>query len=207
MTNNKGKLTLETWSIERVLATLNSDNPRIITSKQLQDLRNNIREFGLVLPVVINIRTNRLVGGHQRVKAAQLEGLSEIQVSLVDLSEEDELLLSLALNKISGKWDYQVLEEVLTELAQTDAIGASGFSESELIDIMADYEEEPEESFEEFAQRFSARRSQDYVVFRSSKLIFSCAKQQYEALVKRLYEDVGVDDVAASIRFFQLIGL
>ncbi|MEH1780872.1 MAG: ParB N-terminal domain-containing protein [Nostoc sp.] len=200
-------MAVETWGIEKAINSLTKNNPRIITTKQLTDLRNGIKQFGLLLPPIINKRTGNVVAGHQRIRAAQLEGLTEIEVNIVDLDEKAEARLGLALNRINGKWDYQILEEVLAELSSTEAIAFSGFSESDLVEIMSDYEEPYEESFESFAERFSTKRTTEFVAFRSAKVFFTCSKQGYEVLIQRLYAEVGVDDVAAGVRFFKLIGL
>ena len=197
----------ETWDIQKVVECFHEKNPRTITSRQLENLRNGIKEFGFLLPVVVNVRTNKLIGGHQRVKAAQLEGVKEIEVNVVDIDPKGEMRLMLALNKIDGKWDYQLLEEALSELSQTEAIAFSGFSESDLVEIMSDSDNQDPESFEEFAERFSSRKSNDFVAFRSANVFFTCSKTAYEALIQKLYSEVGVDDIAASFKFFQMIGL
>ncbi|WP_099065935.1 ParB N-terminal domain-containing protein [Nostoc linckia] len=200
-------MVIETWEIERAVNALTKNNPGIITAKQLSDLRNGIKQFGLLLPPIFNKRTGNIVGGHQRIRAAQAEGLTEIEVNVVDFEEKAEARLGLALNRINGKWDYQILEEVLAELSTSEAIAFSGFSESDLVEIMSDYEEPFEESFESFAERFSTKRTTEFVAFRSAKVFFTCSKQGYEALIQRLYAEVGVDDIAAGARFFKLIGL
>ena len=44
-------------------------NPRELTAKQHQDLKDSITRFGLVDPLIVNTnkkRKNILVGGHQR---------------------------------------------------------------------------------------------------------------------------------------------
>jgi hypothetical protein len=200
-------MVLETWTIDKAVNALTKNNPRIITTKQLTDLRSGIKKFGLLLPPIVNKQTGNVVGGHQRIRAAQLEGLTEIEVNVVDIDEKAETRLGLALNRITGKWDYQVLEEVLGELSSSEAIAFSGFSESDLVEIMSDYEEPFNESFESFAERFSTKRTAEFVAFRSAKVFFTCSKLGYEALIQRLYAEVGVDDIAAGARFFKLIGL
>lgn len=46
-----------------------------------------------------------MIGGHQRLKVLAATGAVEVDVSVVQLSLEDEKALNLALNKISGQWD------------------------------------------------------------------------------------------------------
>ena len=43
-------------------------NPRKITDKQLDMLAKSMREFGDLSGIVLNVKTGRLIGGHQRVK-------------------------------------------------------------------------------------------------------------------------------------------
>lgn len=105
---------------------------------EYEALARSVREFGLVEPLVWNRRTGRLVGGHQRLRVLRDAGVTEAEVSVVDLDEEREKLLNLALNRIQGDWDQDKLREILAEL---DAAGAdldlSGFSEREVEEILA----------------------------------------------------------------------
>ena len=46
-------------------------NPRELTEKQFKDLQESINRFGIVDPIIINVkgeRKNVIVGGHQRIK-------------------------------------------------------------------------------------------------------------------------------------------
>lgn len=65
-------MVLETWTIDKAVNALTKNNPRIITTKQLTDLRAGIKQFGLLLPPIVNKQTGNVVGGHQRIRAAQL---------------------------------------------------------------------------------------------------------------------------------------
>ena len=49
-------------------------NPRTISDHDLAALGRSMTSFGVVEPVVVNARTDRIVGGHQRVKAAAAGG-------------------------------------------------------------------------------------------------------------------------------------
>jgi hypothetical protein len=201
------KFKVEVWPIEQVKTTTAAYNPRVITERLLVSLSEVIGEFGFLLPCVINKRTNRMVGGHQRVKAAEMQGLTALPIHLIDVDEAQEKALNLALNKIEGKWDYGLLEEALTAVSEADLLSLSGFSETDLVEIMSGQDGEFSETFEQFAGRFAGRKSQDHVAFRSPLVAFTCTKSAYEALVHRLYSKVGVDDIKASVEFFTLIGL
>ena len=106
-----------------------SYNPRIIDDDELKKLMNSIETFGLVDPIIINNKTNTIIGGHQRydilyefhkdkpLYKINLGGISWIfGDDIKELSELEEKALNIALNKISGDWDTEKLEELLEEL-------------------------------------------------------------------------------------------
>ncbi len=113
-------------------------NPRRISDHDLAALRRSMRFFGVVEPIVVNKRTGRIVGGHQRVKAAEAEGIETLPVVSVDLDEPSEKQLNLALNRISGTWDEEALAKVLSELQLAGAdMGLTGFQEGEIEKYLA----------------------------------------------------------------------
>lgn len=101
-------------------------NPREISSSALDGLGASIDRFGLVQPVVFNRRTQRIVGGHQRVKAMEAKGITQTDVVVVDVPEEEEKAMNLALNspQISGSFTagaLPLLEEVSLSLPELAA--------------------------------------------------------------------------------------
>lgn len=101
---------------------------------EYEKLKRSIEHFGYVEPVIINDRTGFVVGGHQRVKVLKDLGYTEIEVVHVDLDDTNEKALNVALNKISGDWDAEKLEDLLRELnVDTDLdVMLTGFDTSEL---------------------------------------------------------------------------
>ena len=83
-------------------------NPRRMTNKQYEDLRNSLEKFGLVDPIIINA-DNTVVGGHQRLKIMRELGAELVPVVRVNLSKEDEKELNIRLNKNTGEFDLDVL--------------------------------------------------------------------------------------------------
>jgi 3'-phosphoadenosine 5'-phosphosulfate sulfotransferase (PAPS reductase)/FAD synthetase len=81
-------------------------NPRKITDAALKGLGKSIGKFDLVQPIVWNQRTNRIVGGHQRVKAMLAMGRTEADVRVVDLNEAEEKALNLTLNNPAITGDF-----------------------------------------------------------------------------------------------------
>jgi hypothetical protein len=198
----------ESWSIEQALSKVNPNNPRTITEKNLKHLRDGLRQHGFLIPILYNQTTDQLVSGQSRLAAAQFEEITEIPVVILQLSEEDEIQLSLALNKIEGEWDYALLEEALERLAETDKLVMSGFTEADMVDIFAQQDVEYDEDFTDFAERMiSSSTTLPVVKFRSLKVQFVCSRTRYDKLINTIHSHVGINDVLASAWFFKTIGL
>lgn len=98
-----------------------------------ESLRLSILEFGYLDPIVWNIRTGHIVGGHQRRTIMMDLGLLDAEVSVVDLPEDKEKILNLALKKIQTPWDMPRLKDLIIELETFDIdIELTGFSEAEI---------------------------------------------------------------------------
>jgi DNA modification methylase len=107
-------------------------NPRKISDQALDSLVQSIERFGFVDPVIVNDRTGILVGGHQRLKAAKKLGLKDVPVVAVNLDEAEEKALNVALNKISGEWDLELLRGVLEDVQASGLdLSLTGFTEDE----------------------------------------------------------------------------
>ena len=116
-----------------------SYNPRVMPEAEMLSLRKSLRTFGAVQPIIVNKRTRLIVGGHQRVRAASLEGLDLLPVVWVDLDDAGERSLNLALNRIHGEWDEDLLGPLLGFLKASGAdLGDTGFEESEVDRILAE---------------------------------------------------------------------
>jgi DNA modification methylase len=117
-------------------------NPRRIGDEELDALERSIRQFGFVQPVLARREDCVVIGGHQRLLAARRLGLATVPVTYLDLSMEQARLLNLALNKISGSWDEQLLARLLADLAASPNIDLtlSGFGEDEVRDLLRSLE-------------------------------------------------------------------
>jgi ParB-like chromosome segregation protein Spo0J len=111
-------------------------NPRKITKAEMEKLKSSIREFGFQDPAIVNIhpgRENNIVGGNQRVSAALELGYVEVPTVEVDLDENREKLMNVALNRISGEWNEEKLSNLMYELSKNNAdILLAGFADQEL---------------------------------------------------------------------------
>lgn len=119
--------------------------------REYEKLKKSISEFGYVDPVIWNSRTRNVVGGHQRLIVLQDLGQTKCQVSVVDLPEDKEKALNLALNKISGEWDLPMLKDLLVELDTGNFdIELTGFDEDEIRDLMTQVGGQPEVAEDDF---------------------------------------------------------
>lgn len=127
-------------------------NPRKISDADKLKLRNSIDTFGVVDPIIINLKNNKIIGGHQRYDALldkymednsffeelNLLRLGDIgwvfpSTDLTVENEDYEKALNLALNKISGEWDTPKLEALLDEINLSELdVTLTGFDDLEL---------------------------------------------------------------------------
>ncbi|MFB0830931.1 DNA methyltransferase [Brevibacillus laterosporus] len=119
-------------------------NPRIDLQpgdSEYEKLKRSLEDFGYVEPLVWNQRTGNLVGGHQRFKIlVEEQGYTEVDVSVVDLDEQKEKALNIALNKIDGQWDEEKLFQILSELQDSDIdVTLTGFDDDDISQLISEY--------------------------------------------------------------------
>lgn len=118
-------------------------NPRKISPESMEQLKESIRKFNMVDPIIVNSassRRNIIIGGHQRYKAAKELGHKTIPVVYVNISDiKREKELNLRLNKNTGEWDW----DLLADFNET-FLSAVGFDSQELDEIFP-AEDNPEE--------------------------------------------------------------
>ncbi len=136
-------------------------NPRKITSEKLTMLKKALTEFGDLSGIVYNRRTQRLVGGHQRVKtfdksweitkmkAADKRGTvalgyvetphGRMTYREVDWTEAKEKAANIAANQQGGEFDDGLLKDLVKELKLNGAdMDLIGFDAEELSAIFTD---------------------------------------------------------------------
>ena len=101
-------------------------NPRQISKKQYNDLKQSIEKFGLVDPIIIN-KDFTVIGGHQRLKVCKELNYKEIDCVALFLTKEEEIELNIRLNKSGGDWDFDLLSNF-----EIEELKEWGFKEIEL---------------------------------------------------------------------------
>lgn len=133
------ELKIVDYAISDLLAMKNPKNPRWMPDVTREALQTSLKEFGVVEPAIVNIRTKQIVGGHQRVDAAAELGEKTFPVVEIDVDPAQETALNLLLNKARGSWDYDKLAQMLGEM-EPENLTLTGFSEDEVESIVASFE-------------------------------------------------------------------
>ena len=101
--------------------------------KEYEKIKNSILEFGYVEPIIVNYDMT-VIGGHQRLTVLKDLGYTEVQCVVVHIEDEHKVkALNIALNKITGAWNEQLLAELLVDLQSVDFnTDLSGFEAPEI---------------------------------------------------------------------------
>ena len=106
---------------------------------EYEKLKRSIEQFGYVEPVIWNKTTSHVVGGHQRLKVLLDMGITEVECVVIEMNEEKEKALNIALNKISGDWDKDKLMLLIADLQGADFdVSLTGFEPAELDALFKD---------------------------------------------------------------------
>jgi len=169
-------------------------NPRKWNSEAIQHLKESIKRFGLVDPIIANSaphRNNIVIGGHFRLKVAKDLGFTTIPtvyVNISDLAQEKEL--NIRLNRNVGEWDWNLLAE-FDQALLTDI----GFTSEELDDVFG-FDDNPEQfDLQKELQRLNITsikiQKQEIYELGDSRLM--CGDSTVEADVLKLMGDEKAD--------------
>lgn len=139
---NKENLKIEYVSIDSLV--INEKNPRKWSEEQKEQLKESIKRFGNVDPIIVNTheeRKNVIVGGHFRVEVCKELGYKNMPVVFVNLTLEKEIELNLRLNRNQGEFDLDMLAEF-----DSSMLLDIGFSSEDIDDIFPT--EKNEEQFD-----------------------------------------------------------
>lgn len=158
------KLTVRSISVSKINPA--PYNPRVDLKPgdpEYEKLKRSLDTFGCVEPLVWNQRTGNLVGGHQRFKVLLGQGEEKVAVSVVDLPLEREKALNVALNKVQGNWDENLLAALLQDLGEIPDFDVSltGFDRAEIGDLLdrVNWEEQTSEDDFDLADALAAAES------------------------------------------------
>jgi hypothetical protein len=130
-------------------------NPRKISESARKKLRDGLKKYGLVQPIIVNKPTMNVVGGHKRLEEMDTiirKPDYELHVAMINVSEKDEVSINVFLNNQSamGEWDVLALQDIKGIFPDIDYEADMGFDESD-INILFGRQEEEQKLIEEQA--------------------------------------------------------
>ena len=122
-------------------------NPRVHSESQIQKLMASVKEYGIVLPVLID-SNNVIIAGHAVVKACERLGLTEIPcVRASHLNEAQTRAYILADNRLAedSEWDKSLLKSEMLKLREEYGLELehTGFEKREILRLRLDTAETP----------------------------------------------------------------
>lgn len=170
-------------------------NPRVELKpgdQEWEALDESIDSFGYVEPIVWNERTGNIVGGLQRRNVLLARGVEEEDISVVNLSPEDEKILNVLLNKSKGIWDVAKLVALIDEIkAAGGNLKATGFTELE-ISLMGEDFGHIEDLLKEDFSDVGKKENDTFVA------TFTLPEEQHQR-VNRYVEDYGKVGLAKAV--------
>lgn len=105
--------------------------------QEYQDIKASIEGLGYADPIVVNY-DGTIIKGHQRRTVMMDLGYEEADVVVVEIRDKSkEKMVNIALNKITGKWDIQILKNLLVDLdLEGYDFSLTGFKQDELEDLI-----------------------------------------------------------------------
>ena len=103
--------------------------------KEYEKIKSSVNEFGYVDPIIVN-KDLTIIGGHQRLKVLKDLGYTEVECVVIDVDKTKEKALNVALNKISGEWNQELLGELIKDLQDLDYdVAFTGFEPAEIDEL------------------------------------------------------------------------
>ncbi len=165
----------------------NDENPRVMSRKQIEDLKRSLQKFNLVeIPVIDTDK--KVLAGHQRLMVLKLLGreneIIEVRVPNRKLSQKECDQYLLTSNRVHGDWDW----EKLVQNFDFDLLAISGFDENDLSHLFEDLTVEDDE-FDVEAELEKIKKPKarlgDIYLLGNHKLI--CADSTDSETVKKLF--------------------
>ena len=117
------------------------NNVRIHTKRNLDTIKNSLKEFGQVKPILVQKSTNYIIAGNGTYQAAKALGWQEMDCNVLDLDDEKARALSIVDNR-SGDLSQMDEKNLLDFLKDFDkqTLDLTGYDDKEL-DKMLSFQE------------------------------------------------------------------
>ena len=105
---------------------------------EYEKIKNSITEFGYVDPIIVNSDMT-IIGGHQRWSVLKALGYDEVDCVVIEIDKTKEKALNIALNKVTGKWNKELLADLIKDLQSLDYdVSMTGFEPPEIDELFND---------------------------------------------------------------------
>lgn len=124
---------MEILELKLTKLKLDSTNPRVATSEQVELYKQILNRFGMIVPMLIT-QDNKVLFDNGKYEACKQLGIEKVRVVRIEeLSEQEIQTLRLAeLNAFDkGEWDFELLFEELKKLDIEDVM-LTGFNLDEI---------------------------------------------------------------------------
>lgn len=161
-------------------------NPRVMSEKQIEDLKKSLIKFNLVEIPAIDL-DSKILAGHQRIKILQLLGrgeeLIEVRSPNRKLTKQEYEQYLLTSNAVRGDWNYDLLRDF-----ETDLLLDIGFSDEELSHLWDDALDVEDDEFfvEKELEKIKTTDIKRGDIFALGQHKLICADSTNSVLVKKL---------------------
>ena len=105
---------------------------------EYEKIKNSITEFGYVDPIIVNSDMT-IIGGHQRWSVLKALGYDEVDCVVIKIDKTKEKALNIALNKVTGEWNKELLADLIKDLQSLDYdVSMTGFEPPEIDELFND---------------------------------------------------------------------
>lgn len=193
MKNNTNLVwTTETRKVSSLIP--NTKNPRVMSPKQVEDLKKSLQKYNLVEIPVIDTK-NRVIAGHQRLMVLKLLGREhediDVRVPNRELTQKEYDQYLISSNRIHGDWDWDLLRENF----DFDLLIESGFESIELSNIFDKKDEVVDDNWNEQAELKKIKKTDIKIgdIYQLGKHKLICGDSTNPEVVKTLTNGVFVD--------------
>ena len=173
------------------------DNVRVHNKKNLEAIKGSLTRFGQQKPIVVSTE-GVVIAGNGTVAAAAELGWKDIDVVETKLKGQEAVAFAIADNRTAelADWDDEQLAVQLGAL-EDDLLESAGYTQDELIAILADFDGSPDEVV---INEDSDYQMREHAAIKQIILTFTA--DQYVPVVEALVElrnKHGVDDFTAVV--------
>lgn len=105
---------------------------------EFEKIKNSITELGYVDSIIVNTDMT-IIGGHQRWSVLKTLGYTEVDCVVIEIDKTKEKALNIALNKVTGEWNKELLADLIKDLQSFDYdVSFTGFDPPEIDELFND---------------------------------------------------------------------